>query len=220
MRTFTILSACMFLLTAASIFSQTGKISYLEGDVTVKRESKVIFADFGMSLMEGDTLITGMDSLAILNLDKGGVVKLREDTILTLKGLGDKTSLKLNHGGVFAKVKKLAGWDFSISTKSVIAGVRGTEFFMAFGRKIDETNDVWLCVNEGTVNVSVPEKKQSVLVNQGEGINIIAGKKLTDPRYFKWTDGLNWNTDPALGDVKDVTDLNGAYSDLLDQDYE
>ena len=76
-----------------------------------------------------------------------------------------------------------------------------------------------LCVNEGSVEVEVPQTAQRLIVRQEEGINIVGGRKLTAPRRYAWTRRLNWNTDPAQGEVADRTDLDQAYSDLLDQDY-
>ena len=70
---------------------------------------------------------------------------------------------------------------------------------------------VWLCVNDGTVEVAIAGTDDSVLVNEGEGINILGGKELTDPEAYAWTKDLNWNTDPSAGNVKDETSLESAY---------
>ena len=121
---------------------------------------------------------------------------------------------------MFSQVAKGLVGGFRVKTLSAIAGVRGTEFFVAYGRQIDERPDIWLCVNSGSVEGSVPETGESVVVDEGKGINIVAGVKLTTPRFYAWTRRLNWNTDPAVGDVADSTDLDQAYSDLLDQDYD
>ena len=109
---------------------------------------------------------------------------------------------------------------YTVKAETVLAGVRGTEFFIAYGRKIEETSDVWLCVNEGSVAVSVQGQRKTAVVKEGEGINIVAGNKLTKAKKYPWTKDLNWNTDPGRGDVKDNTSLDNAYSDLLDQDYD
>jgi len=85
---------------------------------------------------------------------------------------------------------------------------------------VEEEPDLWLCVNEGTVEVAIPTTGQSVMVKQGEGINILAGLRATEPRFFPWTRELNWNFDPGTGDVYDNTNLDDAYADLLDQDYD
>ena len=102
----------------------------------------------------------------------------------------------------------------------MVAGVRGTEFFVAYGRTVDIEPDIWLCVNEGSVDVAIVKTGESVIVNEGEGINILAGNMLTTPEFYTWTEDLNWNTDPDSGSVLDDTNLDSAYSDLLDQDYE
>jgi ferric-dicitrate binding protein FerR (iron transport regulator) len=125
----------------------------------------------------------------------------------------------LTRGSLFSRVAKRLTGRYSVRTDAAVAGVRGTEFFVAYGRRIDELPDVWLCVNEGSVEVSVARTAQTVIVSQGEGINIVGGLKLTPPRRYAWTRRLNWNSDPAKGEVLDRTNLDQAYSDLLDQDY-
>jgi len=57
-------------------------------------------------------------------------------------------------------------------------------------------------------------------VREGEGINILDGVRLTDAQPYDWTRELNWNMDPDRGEVYDDTDLDQAYADLLDQDYD
>ena len=200
----------LFILTGGLLYAQEGIISYLEGDVSVRRGGELQWADFGTAVREGDTVSTGPDSLAILELPGDRVVKLREETILTLTSTGTRATLDLNRGGVFAKVRKMAGQDFSVSTPSAVAGVRGTQFFMAYGEDPERQEDLWLCVNEGTVAVTIPATRQSVLVDQGEGISIPDGKFLTQPRAYRWTENLNWNTDPASGAVRDSTSMNPA----------
>ena len=206
------------ILSGLPIWSQS-IISYLEGDVTVTRNSRKMDGDFGMDLEQGDVVRTGSRALAILELEHGRTLKLRENSTVVLDNLSKRTSVELETGSVFAKVDRLLGGSFNVQSEGVVAGVRGTQFFMAYGEKIDDKADLWLCVNEGRVEVSIPEMGESVLVNEGEGIIIPGSSKLTDPEAYDWTKDLNWSTDPDSGDVRDETDLSGAYSDLLDQDY-
>jgi ferric-dicitrate binding protein FerR (iron transport regulator) len=128
-------------------------------------------------------------------------------------------NLALNKGSVFAFVDPDEKRPFEIRTETTVAGVRGTEFFMSYGRLIEENPDIWLCVNMGVVEVAVEGRDETVSVEAGEGITIPGGERLTDPRFYEWTTELNWNTDPEAGSVMDETDLDGAYADLLDQDY-
>lgn len=218
---------CLLALVATGgLAAQEATIEYFDGDVTISGSSGVVDADFGMSLLPGDTVITGPDGLAIVRLNDRSQVKLRENTSLEIDSVAEQAAVTLNSGGVFARVARqavgasrvIAG--FEVRTPSVVAGVRGTEFFVAYGRTIEEDPDLWLCVNEGEVAVSIPSTGQETLVAEGEGINILGGNRATDPKAYAWTKDLNWNLDPAAGDVVDTTDLDAAYSDLLDQDYD
>jgi ferric-dicitrate binding protein FerR (iron transport regulator) len=197
-----------------------GQVVYTEGTVTVTSGGQAVDAEPGMKVSAGDTLSTAAESLAVIDLSNGTVLKLREKTVLAVDSIGEAASVSLKTGGVFTHIlKKLTG-TFSVRTDSAVAGVRGTEFFVAYGRTIDARPDVWLCVSSGTVDVALPASGQSVQVEAGKGINIVGGVKLTVPRRYPWTRRLNWNMDPAQGKVVDRTDLDQAYSDLLNQDYD
>jgi ferric-dicitrate binding protein FerR (iron transport regulator) len=207
-------------LSPSAVFALNGQVLYTEGVVTVRSGSHDREATIGDSLGPGDVVTTGPSSLAVIDVGNATTLKLREKTVLALDSIGDQTAVTLTAGGVFTSiVRKLSG-GFSVRTSSATAGVRGTQFFVAYGRTIDRLPDVWLCVNQGTVEVALPESSRTVLVKEGRGINIVGGEKLTTPRRYPWTRRLNWNMDPAGGAVVDRTDLEQAYSDLLNQDYD
>lgn len=209
----------VFFLTSAALSAES-MIAYMEGSTVVKRGVTDIRGEIGMSLLRGDIVETGRDSLAILELEGRGTLKLREDTSIVLDNLGDQMSVSLSIGGLFSRIRRLAGREYNVRTPNVSAAVRGTEFFVAYGKTVEEEPDVWLCVNEGAVEVALENSGESVLVNQGEGINILSSNRITDPQYFPWTENLNWNTDPDSGKVRDTTDLSGAYADLRAFDYD
>ncbi len=209
----------LFLLTSAAL-SAGSIVSYLEGETVILRGNTRITGEIGLVLLEGDRIETGPDSLAILELEGRGVLKLRENSSLQLNDLGDNMSVSLSLGGLFSRIRRLSGRGYQVRTPNVSAAVRGTEFFVAYGRVIEEEADIWLCVNEGSVEVFVDESGDSALVEEGEGINILSGIRITDPKFYSWTLNLNWNTNPSYGDVTDTTDLSGAYTDLRDFDYD
>jgi ferric-dicitrate binding protein FerR (iron transport regulator) len=211
-----VLLAC---LLPAALFALNGQVVYTEGDVSIRSGSQTHDAVLGDPLGPGDVITTAAESLAVIDLSNSTILKLRARTSLAIDSIGESTSVTLNAGGVFTHVlKKLTG-QFSMRTATTVAGVRGTEFFMAYGRTIDALPDVWLCVNSGTVEVGLPQIGQTVLVKEGLGVNIVAGAKITTPRNYPWTRRLNWNMDSANGKVMDTTNLDEAYSDLLNQDY-
>jgi hypothetical protein len=214
------------MFAAAPLFADQALIEYFEGEVTVVSGTDEFFPDFGEPLVAGDLITTGAHSLAVIRLNDRAQVKLRENTQLWIDSAAQDAAVTLGSGGVFARVarsietmgRRAAG--FEVKTPTVVAGVRGTEFFVAYGRTVEEEPDLWLCVNEGVVDVTVPSTGQKVAVEEGEGINVLAGLRATEPRFFPWTRELNWNFDPEEGEVYDDTDLEGAYADLLDQDYD
>ena len=213
-------ASLLFLLLSASVFALSGQLTYTEGDVSIRSAGVAHPASIGDALGAGDVIVTSAQSLAVIDLANGTTLKLREKTTLAIDSIGDQTSVNLTAGGVFTTiVGKLTG-RFSVRTQSALAGVRGTEFFIAYGRTIDAQPDVWLCVNSGIVDVSIPDTGQDVQVKAGLGINIVGGTKITTPRRYPWTRHLNWNVNPGGGNVQYSTSLEAAYSDLLDQDYD
>ena len=212
-----ILAIILVGLRAAAI---GGEIVYTDGEVLVSQGSSEADAFIGMEVGEGDIIETLEDSLAVIRLAEGTEIKMRESTVLFLDSLGEQVSVNLTQGGVFSRVYRQTVDRYDVRIQNAVAGVRGTEFFVAYGRTIDEQPDIWLCVNEGSVEVSITETNEKVIVEQGLGINIVGGVRLTQPKFYQWTLDLNWNTDPGVGDVRDSTSLEQAYSDILDHDYD
>ena len=198
----------------------TGAIVYADGEVIIHRGSRSFAADIGMDVEQGDSIETGADGFAIVDLIDGATVKLRENTSLALDTIGERTAVSLETGSLFSRVNRQLVQGFTVNTATAVMGVRGTEFFIAFGRSIDEHPDLWVCVNTGSVDVTVPETEGSLVVEAGDGVNILGGVDLTTPQFYPWTTELNWNMNPSAGEVIDDTDLEQAYADLLDQDYD
>jgi hypothetical protein len=212
--------AALALSAVPSLRAAEGQVVYALGKVEVHRSGATLEAVPGLEVGRGDVVETGRDGTAVLELAGSMELKLRENTRLSLDSLdGEGIAVGLARGSLFSRVTGRLSGRYSVRTDAAVAGVRGTEFFVAYGRRIDRLPDVWLCVNKGSVEVSIPQTAQTVIVRQGEGINIVGGLKLTAPRRYAWTRRLNWNTDPSKGEVMDRTNLDQAYSDLLDQDY-
>ena len=213
----------LLFFAGMTVGAQDARVEYVDGEVWVESGSGRQAADFGMPLAEGDLVITGDDGVAVVTVSVGSRIKLRENTVVTIDERTTAGSVELRQGGIFARVRRAATDDrrsFAVRTPTGVAGVRGAEFFVAYGRTIENLPDVWLCVNEGAVEISIREVDEVTVVEEGEGVNILSGVRATEPRFYAWTTQLNWNFDPDEGEVRDDTDLDGAYSDLLDQDYD
>jgi ferric-dicitrate binding protein FerR (iron transport regulator) len=218
-RVIVILALLLSCVLPAALSALDGQVLYTEGDVLIRNGTQQHDASIGDRLGSGDIVETGAQSLAVIDLANATTVKLREKTSLAIDSIGEETVVNLKSGGAFANIARKLTGHFSVRTSTAVAGVRGTRFFVAYGRTIDSQPDVWLCVSAGTVEVALPTSGRTVLVNEGAGINIVGGEKLTVPRAYPWTRKLNWNMDPVQGRVADRTNLEQAYSDLLNQDY-
>ena len=208
---------------AAEPKAAQAKLVHVSGDVTIESKDGGRLAKTGSLLAPGDAVTTGEKAVAVIELPDGSRLKLRESSRLAVTLPGPKsgaTEAFLSFGSAFAKVtKRLTGQEFFVRTPSAVAAVRGTEFFTAYGRAHGKARDLWVCVNEGAVELRTTSSKKAMLVPAGQGVLIKSGLDLTKPQAYDWTKNLNWNMDAGKGAVEDSTNLDGAYSDLLDQDY-
>ena len=197
-------------------------VSYVLGTVQVGKPEALLPAKLGESVSVGEQIKTGEGSLAILTFKDQSHVKLNANSQLTLEAGKDPQDevLLLKSGGVFSEVAKKARPHFYVRTHAVTMGVRGTRFFTAYGKQGKSGEDVWMCVQEGEVAVESSRGKSPVLVHEGEGVFVPAGKDVTPPKPYEWTKGLNWNMDPDKGDVVDHTSMKSVYKDLTRQNYD
>lgn len=189
MSSFRILLLGLFLSTQAL----AGSVLFLKGQVFKNGEK----LQRGNSVKYGDQIVTEDDSMVIIKND-GATIKMKansEVVIRKFKSKKNKYSIVrylLNRGELFFKGKGSKKKKFQVHTKVATMGVRGTEFFTSYSG--DKNKEVWMCVNEGEVEVEmiVDGKSDSLTVEKGQGI-FIKSSKLPKARAYKWTRKLNWN---------------------------
>jgi len=211
-------------LTAAEPKTPVARLIHAAGDVTIGSKDGGRLGRAGARLANGESVTTAEGAVAVVEMPDGSRLKLRESSRVAVTwprpGSAAPSEAFLSFGSVFAKIaKKLDGQAFGVRTPTAVAAVRGTEFFTAYGRVQDKARDLWVCVNEGSVEITTVKSKTGLLVPAGKGVLIKSGVDLTKPQAYDWTKDLNWNMDGGAGPLEDRTNLDGAYSDLLDQDY-
>jgi len=211
----------LILATAFSSSLYAASISFSVGKTEIKINKKWQSVSTGKLPASATAVRTGKKSLAILSLNKTTVIKLKENTEISFNSLDKKRiSLFLKRGGVFSRIQKNAGNNYSIRTSTVTAAVRGTEFFMAYGERGTRGQEMWLCVNEGNVAVTGKSKVHPIMVAAGLGVYIDTDGDITPPTKFNWTKRLNWNTDPDKGSVQDNTSVIEVYRNFFNEDYD
>jgi len=218
---FKLLMLAAFFTTGSLFAGEAGKLSFVSGQVEVNAGKGWQKAALGATVNEGDKIKSGAKGTVVVSLKSGATLKLKSDSEITLTSTGGSTTIDVSAGGVFSKVdKRQAGQTYQIRAQTMVAAVRGTEFYFSFGKKKKEKADLWLCVNEGQVNVVDSSTSSNVDVNAGEGIIIPTDKAIPKPKAYTWTKKLNWNMDASKGGVEDTSSMKGAYNDLMKMNYD
>ncbi len=109
-------------------------ITHREGDVTAKPSGgEWVKAAVGMALAGGDQVKTGARSKAEISFPSGAM-RLYENTLVVIPSLADRAGKKdvaqaaVENGSSLFRIAPAAGTGFSVKTRHVTAGVKGTSF--------------------------------------------------------------------------------------------
>ncbi|MCK6379683.1 MAG: FecR domain-containing protein [Leptospiraceae bacterium] len=159
---------------------QGGVFTFIKGDVKlfdIMGKPKPIKVE-GFFLPT-DEIRTGKDSVADIQLMDGVIIRIKQNSIITLKKIwvdsGRKemaANIELNKGALFAKVvsKLTKNSSFNVKTPTSVAGVRGTEFLVQ-----DNGDKSDVLVNDGTVAVNAVDDDKHI----GEEVVVEEGHKVT-----------------------------------------
>lgn len=157
----TLISAPLAIVLAAAAFqtSCTKKVpnralaTFVIGTVTFERPGSAAAAvAHGREFLKGDRVITGAQSLLVIQVGEASVIQVGANTRVEIAALmeGGNTRYILESGKVLARVRPLAkGESYTVQTKTSIAAVRGTEF----GVSLEQGRPV-VAVHDGTVAVA------------------------------------------------------------------
>jgi hypothetical protein len=170
--------ALLFLLgLRADVFAQEATVTYVDGWVDIKNKSgDLVEAWEGDLLYIGESVITDEASYAELEKEqRAAVIKIAPDTVFTIGEVEEKgnkrTVLSATLGSVAYKFNRTLSGGPRISTPSIIAGVRGTEFTVFAG--VDGSS--LLAVESGEVDVT--SEGETVRLLPKEGVEVRPGEK-------------------------------------------
>ncbi len=169
-----------------------------EGTVQVLKEGEAHWrkARIGTRLEEGDRVLVGDDTEAILSLKSETLVHLDEDTEMSVSRLVESPSdgflsrLKLLTGAILSDVKKNLSQtqsSFEMDAGGVVCGVRGTVFEVsAHGGQVQTSSE------EGVVQVSTSLGSEPVKAgdtcsaSQGHSPTVYGSSGETKARFQAW----------------------------------
>lgn len=203
-------AACgvVFLLAvsaACPALAQTaGKFLVSVGDVKlVGKDGKTRTAERGGELLEGDTIVTGANSLAQIRLQDNGLISVRPNTEMKLDkfafaGADDRKAtllISLVKGGlrsITGLIGKAHREGYKISTASATIGIRGTDhepFFIPPGQTALGTPGTYDKVNSGMTFVQGRQGNPvDVTINQVAFVPVTGAQPVilpSIPSFFK-----------------------------------
>ena len=158
---------------------RTARIYDYSNEVTVTRGKSDLKAFKGMRLKEGDTIKTGKNSNAYIEIDSDKVVKLDSSTIVTISNMNgtDKDgniNISLTSGKIYNDIKKklTKNSTYKVRTPNAVMGVRGTTFVVDMKTLKDDSSKTILTVFDGTVAFAPSEQEdQNVYVKMNQTAN-------------------------------------------------
>jgi hypothetical protein len=146
----------VLLAVAAICFAQAGQngprvptLTYMEGTVTIDGRSAAI----GDSVPLGSVLTTSEQSVADIEFNARNVMRLSENTTLVFNPRNLQSGSELRLGALTLVLKNLpsgaVGESLLVRTPTVVAGVRGTSFFI----KVENPSSTYVCACNGVVQV-------------------------------------------------------------------
>jgi hypothetical protein len=160
------IAICAALVRAENL----GKVSFMVGKVKVKAKQAADWKDARMNLAvaEGDQVATGKADRLELTLKDGSVIRIAEESDVTLDCPGAKTvSPVVQKGKLWGNIKKLSqrSYEFEVTTGTATAAIRGTVFRVDNNPK-DSMSSV--LVYDGKVEVGPGKQLQKTLEAAGQ----------------------------------------------------
>jgi len=179
------------------------------GTVQVKHTGSWTEATSGMELYQSDSVRTGYNASASIILFKGSVIRLDNNTEITLKKIiqQEETSVTIQQdaGRTWNTVQKISGIDnYEVQTPTTVASVRGTSFDV----NVHANGITVVSVIKGMVNVSKTENGTVYIVELNENWSITVDyDEMGQQQPFEPDDWIQDNLlkdDKFKGDLKEI----------------
>lgn len=142
------------------------RLTIAKGDVKIVEGENVQNASAGLILKAGQTIRTGADSMAEIFVKDQGIVRLSDNTefgLTRVDASGTEMNQKSGTSTVFLKRLKQDS-DFSISTPTSVAAVRGTSFMVNVKSKSESV----FALYDGAIEVKNDKGQSVVMDGKGE----------------------------------------------------
>ncbi|MBI3394676.1 MAG: FecR domain-containing protein [Spirochaetia bacterium] len=139
------------------------RITAVKGQVSVEREGKAADAKVGEVIKTADVIVTKEASSADLLIQGGGVLRISENSRMSIASMKQGASYKLDQGRIVLGLNKLEKTDnVEVVTPTAIASVRGTAFGISSGDKLNKISVLTgaVAVESGGKKIDVDQLKE------------------------------------------------------------
>lgn len=179
-----------FIFSADSAFSSDcGLFRVVKGDVKFQKKGKTKFkkARINKKVCAGDLVKTNKDSRAKIVLASLDEINISPETELQIQQLKNKqVQLTVNFGKIRSKVKSRYEDNdkshYRVTTKSAVAGVRGTDFLTGYNKFTNESSVVTFEGQVAVGNNTNGTYKPNVVVKAGQFTANKPGAQLLSPK--------------------------------------
>ena len=155
-------------LPVGKIQSVWGSVAVIHADMKCGYQAQI-----GLPLFEGDTIITLANGSTGCKLSDGSVIRLAPNSKLTIirsahdsKGKSSISSISLPLGIAFIKIAKLDEFEpreFKVTTDTVVAGARQSDFMLLVN---EEINEFVVTQGAGLEITSIEDPEQKILLSE------------------------------------------------------
>ena len=140
-------------------------ITFFVGKVELIHNGKPAAPSIKLLLNDADLIKTGANSFVLLQVEEMIVIKIAENSTVTMKSILDRKKRELftDNGKILSRVVKLPKNSmYKVGTPTIVAAVRGTEFSVRY-----KPGAAVLAVRRGTVGVSTGKGRKETMVPAG-----------------------------------------------------
>ena len=174
--------AIAFLSATSGAFAQSGRFTYVTGNVTVQSQGRLLQAMAGTEVNPGDVIVTGANGMAQLTMVDQARLSLRSNSSLRLdtypRALSDPPGAVLNlvRGTLrtFTGLLTVANRDrYAMRTKVATVGIRGSGNIL--NQSDDDTTTTNHTIEGSHIVTDIEGKFAPIITNANQTVQVILG---------------------------------------------
>jgi hypothetical protein len=178
-----------------------GVFTFLKGKVTVNGVS----AKLGNMVKKGDMITSKKGSAAVVQFSDGALITVKSSSEINISDMsksesGHNVVVTQNKGSTFSKIISSEKVQYSISSPTLTAGIRGTSFEL----NVDKDGATEVKLLKGKVAVSPSESEEETLLDKGSKLKVTETYGMSKPQKLNKSDVKKLS---ALDEIQIVPDI-------------